>query len=627
MVITTRAIGRRLGVLTYDDRNAWQRDATSLHSTNRLAGESSSNQMTQLLAFRVVENRNSQRLGRRRLMMEDARSIPSGTEIKGDVCIIGGGAAGITVAMELANRGKKVILLSGGSRRERAEDRDLYRGSTLPRSAQPAHEPLDQNRRRVWGGTTSVWGGRCVPLDEIDFSERSHVPFSGWPLTFGDLRPYLVRANRVCEAGAFAYSAAEALPGRPPEMIAGFDGLDLVTNRIERWSPPTRFGRRYEATLKAAPRVRVLVGAHALHIQLDRDGGRRVAHIRAATRPGHAFEVIASSYVLACGGLENPRLLLASNDVHGNGIGNQHGNVGRYYMSHLVGVLGEVTLEVPTSAFTFDFERDAASVYCRRRFWVTPEAQARLGIGNAIAFLLRPSIGDPGHRNAVYSATHLAKTYVDAFRRRSLRAGIDWLRQQEEPLREHWRVLARGAPAAAPRLARLARRRWLSQRRLPIVLGSADTRRFALFFQTEHAPNPDSRVALGSTRDAFGMPRLQVNIAFGDLDIETVVRFHTLLADRLVQTDIGRLHWDPLEARHRLRDQLDNFNSHGHHLGTTRMATRPEDGVVDRNGRVHNVANLYVAGASVFPTGGHANPTLTLVALAIRLADHLAGEM
>jgi choline dehydrogenase-like flavoprotein len=225
----------------------------------------------------------------------------------------------------------------------------------------------------------------------------------------------------------------------------------------------------------------------------------------------------------------------------------------------------------------------------------------------------------------VYSATHLAKTYVDAFRRRSLRAGINRLREQE-PLREHWRVLALGVPAAVPELARLARSRWLSKRRLPIVLGPADGRRFAVFFQTEHAPNPNSRVALGTTRDAFGLPRLQVNVAFGDLDIETVIRFHTLLADRLTQTRIGQLRWDPLTARHRLRDQLDNFNSHGHHLGTTRMATRPEDGVVDRDGRVHNVDNLYVAGASVFPTGGHANPTLTLVALSIRLADHLASK-
>lgn len=553
-------------------------------------------------------------------MFVDARTIPAGTRIDADLCIVGGGAAGITVARELAATGVRIVLLVGGGRRERAEDRDLHRGSV---AAGTFHEPLEQNRSRCWGGATAVWGGRCIPLDPHDFEYRDHVPYSGWPVSYSEMLPFYKRANEICEAGDFAYDVPTALPDRQPEMIPGFDGPDVVTTRLERWSPPTHFGRRYGRELRNADDVRVLMHAHAIQIHLDRTRKERVAGLDVATKPGAGFKVVAQNYVLACGGLENPRLLLASRDVEPAGIGNRHGNVGRFYMSHFVSSIASVELRDPSDAFIYDFERDAEGVYCRRRMWITPEAQRRTQMGNAIAFFHRPPIEDVQHQSALFSATYLAKSYGSAFGTRRVRGAFETLRRDRDARRDHWEVVLRDLHHAVPQTARLVQLRWLSGRRLPTILGEPAGNRFGLRYSTEHAPNPESRVELESRRDAFGLPRLSVHAAFSRLDFDTIVQFHELVAHRLEESGVGRLRYDQEDIRAELASYAERFYSHAHHLGTTRMSTAPDEGVVDRDSRVHGVDNLYVTGGSVFATGGHANPTLTIVALAARLADHL----
>jgi choline dehydrogenase-like flavoprotein len=360
---------------------------------------------------------------------------------------------------------------------------------------------------------------------------------------------------------------------------------------------------------------------HATRLDLSSDGSQIIG-VRAATTPGHGFNVVADDYVLACGGLENARLLLASNDVEPRGIGNGHGNVGRYYMTHLMGVVGGIELSAGTQGLAYGFERDAEGVYCRRRIWVTPEAQKRAQTANAVAFLYRPNISDAGHRSALFSSTYLAKAYVTAFRRRGPRQVWEALRADRSARREHWLVVLKDLPRAVPEALRLFQQRWLTKRRLPSVLGRPGSR-IDLFYHTEHVPNPESRVELDTVPDDFGMPRLRTHIAFSPLDFDTVVTLHEAVARRLTETGLGVLRYHDTDVRAKLADHVKHFNSQGHHLGTTRMSARPEDGVVDPDCRVHGLANLYIAGGSVFPTGGHANPTLTIVALAARLADHL----
>jgi choline dehydrogenase-like flavoprotein len=552
-------------------------------------------------------------------MIEDARQIPNGTALDCDVCIIGGGAAGIAMAREFIGSGCKVILLVGAGRRESAEDRDLYRGFAAPAES---HEPLEENRRRIWGGSTTLWGGRCIPFDDIDFEPRDWVPHSGWPVRREELASFFVRATALCEAGEYRFDARDVFPETQPEIVAGLDDATVASWPLERWGPPTDFGRRYEKELRGAANITVLMHAHAKHLQLAPQGGA-MRHVVVATNPGHEFTVRARQYVLACGGLENPRLLLAANDVARAGIGNETDNVGRYYQSHLFGVSAFVRLRDPERGFIYEFERDEQGVYCRRRFWITPEAQRERRIGNAIGFFFRPPIAHAVHRNALFSATFLGKFFLGAFKRYGLRGSAARIRAERAVLQEHFDVVMRQAPSLAPQLLRLMQQRFLARRRLPMILAPRSGNQFHLFYQTEHSPNRESRVVLHAERDALGMPRLETRVQFTEFDFATVLEMHRLLQARFTASGVGEFIYREEELRERLIEEARHFNSNAHHIGTTRMSDDPRHGVVDRHGRVHEVENLYVAGCSIFPTSGHANPTLTLVALALRLADHL----
>lgn len=554
-------------------------------------------------------------------MILDAKNIENLAQLTTDVCIVGSGAAGITLALELSRRNIDVVVLTGGRERESAADRDLYRGT--PDAGHP-HEPLEENRRRVFGGTTVAWGGRCIPLEPIDFSPRPWVPNSGWPVPYAEVRPYFDRAMELCEAGPFSFDAADVFsPDRGP-LLDDFDNEDISSTNLERWSPPTNFAKRYKNDLRQAPSLQVILGGHAIHVQLEADGNS-VKHIVASGGGEHRFFVTGRSYVLAAGGLENPRLLLNSADVHSAGIGNSADRVGRFYMSHLTGAVEKITMADPRPVLRSAFEKDLQGVYCRRRFALTPFAQTTREVGNAIATLHRPPISSAVHRDPLFSAAFLAKSYRDVARQGGPGAALAGLRATSEARREHWKVLAGTRADSISAVARIFRDRYLRKRRLPSVLAPPTAAEQHILYQTEHAPNPDSRVVLADERDAFGLRRMTVLPAFSDVDTETIVELHRLLAERFDKTGLGRVDFDEPRLREHISGYPRHFNSQAHHLGTTRMSLGPADGVVDVNGEVHNVRGLFVMGGSVFPTGGHANPTLTIVALSVRLAAHLSA--
>jgi choline dehydrogenase-like flavoprotein len=552
----------------------------------------------------------------------DAKNIESLAHLTTDVCVVGSGAAGITLALELSRRKIDVIVLTGGRERESAADRDLYRGT--PDSGHP-HEPLEENRRRVFGGTTVAWGGRCIPLEPIDFSPRPWVPHSGWPIPYAEVLPYFDRAMELCEAGPFSFSAADVFsPDRGP-LLDGFDNEDIISTNLERWSPPTNFAKRYGNELRQAPSLQVILGGHAIHVQLDADG-KSVKHIVASGGGDHRFFVTGRSYVLAAGGLENPRLLLNSADIHSTGIGNSADLVGRFYMSHLTGVVSKIAMAEPRPVLRSEFEKDQAGVYCRRRFALTPFAQTTHQVGNAIAMLHRPPIGSAIHRDPLFSAAFLVRSYLDVASQGSPGAALARLRANSQVRREHWKVLAETRADSISAVARTFRDRYLGKRRLPSVLAPPSAAEQHIMYYTEHAPNPDSRVVLADERDAFGLLRITVLPAFSDVDAETIIELHRLLAERFDKTGFGSVEFNEPRLREYVRDYPRHFNSQAHHLGTTRMSLEPADGVVDLNCEVYNVRGLFVMGSSVFPTGGHANPTLTIVALSARLAEHLSKQ-
>ena len=338
----------------------------------------------------------------------------SSTSLDADVCIVGSGPAAITVALQLAGTNAKVVLLAGGSARETPSNRDLYRGLVAEDSS---HEPLEENRRRQFGGTSAAWGGRCIPFDPIDFEKREWIPFSGWPFGSQELDPHFKQANVLCEAGDAVYDARLLDPGHTG-ILPGMDDSSMVSWPLERWSPPTNFGKRYRATLEKAGNVRILMDVHATGLRLSADGAK-VVRVDAVAPGAGQLQVTAKRFVLACGGLENARLLLASNDVARDGIGNHSDCVGRFYMSHLFGVNATVKFHEPDKLI-YDLERDREGVYFRRRWWITPEAQRHEQIGNAIMFLFRPSRSSALHRDPLFSSVYLANYLRSLVRTKSI---------------------------------------------------------------------------------------------------------------------------------------------------------------------------------------------------------------
>lgn len=528
-----------------------------------------------------------------------------------DVVILGGGAAGLTLAHALGASGKSVLLLEAGGDKRTKASQEFYRGDLADKVV---HPPTDNYRVRAIGGTSTIWGGRAIPFDPIDFEKRDWVAGSGWPFGRDELAGYYETAMDAAEAGRPDFCPEQALPGEQKELAPGLDGA-VVRTTVERFSKPTNFWRRYGDELTRSDRVRVVKDAPVVYIQLTGDGNS-IDWIEVAAPDGSRLKIRGRSYVLALGGLETTRLLLASNDVMSAGIGNHGDHLGRNYMSHLCATAGTISFAGPPEGVAYDYARDAEGVYVRRRLWLTEKAQRDFSLLNTTFRTHLPEPADPSHGDAILSAMFLVKDMVlYEYSRKFVENPVGWggrLRHVGNIARQPFRLAGFGA--------NWLKERTFAERKLPsVVLGSRENR-YELEFHAEQAPNPDSRLTLSSERDSFGMPRLKVDWRITELDLLSLEKSYGLLAQEMQLRGAGKLDFN----REKLAYKAKRHGIvGGHHIGTTRMSSNPREGVVDADCRVHGVGNLYVASASVFPTSGQANPTLTLLALAFRLAERL----
>jgi choline dehydrogenase-like flavoprotein len=546
----------------------------------------------------------------------DADSVPRDSRITADVCIVGSGAAGIPLALTLSNKGISVVLLESGYMREHARTQALYAGEVAD---EKMHSPSDRYRQRRFGGSTPIWGGRCVPFDPIDFEKRSYVPYSGWPISYADLAPHYPQANEWAEAGRFVYDADQLFGARVNPMILGFSSSLVATNSLERFSCPTNFGARYQQRLRRAPQLNVVLGANCTGIRLGTDG-RAVSHVDVASLSGNRFQVVANVHILAVGGLETARLLLASRDVAANGIGNDYDVVGRYYQCHIAGSVGLLSIAGAPNRVRHGYEVSPDGVYCRRRLAVVAAEQRRLGLTNMVARLHFSRITDPAHRNGVLSTLFFAKRLISYEYGKRLNDGsaatlATYLR--------HMRNLVADPLDTAAFFAHWLTRRTFADRKFPSVILRNRTNRFSLDVHSEQIPNPSSRVFLTDTHDELGMPRLRIDWRYDPADIDSVRHTLDLFASEFEQSGVGKFVYD----RAGLELELMRFGAFGgHHIGTARMGSDFRTSVVDVDCRVHSVSNLFIAGSAAFPTSSQANPTLTIIALALRLADCIAAR-
>jgi choline dehydrogenase-like flavoprotein len=546
-------------------------------------------------------------------MIESAGTVPLNSTLDVDLCIVGTGAAGIPLALTLSGQGLSILLLEAGQFKEHAPTQSLYAGEV---SDARLHSPPDKYRQRRFGGSTAIWGGRCMPFDPIDLSERSYLPGSGWPIAYADLAAYYPAANDWAEAGLCEYDADQLFAAPEQAMFQGFNSSIVRTNSLERFSCPTHFGLRYARRLELATDIRVLLGANCTGLRY-RNGSIESADV--ATLDGNRFNVRARRFVLATGGIETARLLLASNDACPGGIGNEHDMVGRHYMCHIAGNVGTLTVHGPTTNIRHGYEISPEGIYCRRRLCLTEAEQQRIGAGNMVARLHFPRIADPAHRIGVLSGLYLAKNFISYEYGKRLNDGSGGLANYVR----HLGNVLRDAPDTARFLAHWLSKRTLAERKFPSVILRNRSNRFSLEVHSEQFPNPDSRITLSNDTDALGVRRVRVDWRYTQADIESVNKTLTAFASEFERSGVARLSFDPAT----LEEDLTRFGAYGgHHIGTARMGKDPRSSVVDRNCRVHSTDNLYIASSAVFPTSSQANPTLTIIAMTLRLADHLVAN-
>ena len=542
-------------------------------------------------------------------MITDSRQFPTNAELQCDLCIVGAGAAGITVALQYLHSTFCVIMVESGSARLEAEQQTLNRGEVVNRVHPPAH----LYRQRRLGGSMAIWGGRCVPLQDQDFRKRPYVPLSGWPFDRSALQPFYERAQSLLEVGEFNYLASTVLSG---ELVEGLRDSDVLTETVERFSPPTNFWRRYRTELARSESVIVIKRATCLRLS----GDRVVREVECAGSGDVRFKVRARFVVLAVGGLEIVRVLGHSR------YGNHSRMLGRTYMCHIEAEVGQLRLSPADRVVQFGFERTNEGIYCRRRFTLRAEKQDALEILNAAIRLHHANVVDPSHRHAVLSAVYLTKrVLIPQYARKFAVVEHEAMRCFRNDV-QLWLGHVRNVMSDTPRLASFALhwilRRHLTYRRIPSVAVPNATGIYSLDFNGEQAPNPESRVLLAHETDRHGVPKLRIDWRASELDWLTLSSMLRELRRALETSGCGTIEYDAERLDHDAHASVVPMG--GHHIGTARMSETPSLGVVNANGRVHHVENLYVAGSATFPTSGQANPMLTIVAMALRLAEHLA---
>jgi choline dehydrogenase-like flavoprotein len=527
-------------------------------------------------------------------MLLDLRQMPDGAALDADLCIVGAGAAGITIARKFIGRPIAVLVVESGGLEPDEATQALYQGAVVGRP----YFDLDVTRLRYFGGSTNHWGGWCAPLHDIDFEARDWVPHSGWPIARRDLEPYYAVAQLLVEIGPPTYDPL--LWQDDKHRFPEFQPERMVTQILQLSEPATHFGERYRDDLARADNVRVLLNANALGVDSNA-AATNATGLRLATLSGARASVRAKAIVVACGGLESPRVLLLSNDVAAAGLGNRFGLVGRFFMEHphiLTGSLFATDAGSWHHGLSERFVKNGTLI--QPVIATSPIAQREQGMLGYSANFETPvdqSAGYPAYR-------HIRDSIAN--------------REMPDHLgRDIWDIVrdlddvARGMFRATPD----------DPYHPPYDL----SRPIRFYTRLEQCPNPDSRVKLIGEKDALGLNRIALDWRLTDFDKRSLRRSQELIGAEFGRLGVGRFKLDDWVLADDNSWPEDLHGGH-HHMGTCRMSEGPNEGVVDRNCRVHGVDNLYVAGSAVFPTTSYVNPTLTVVALALRLADHLKTQ-
>jgi choline dehydrogenase-like flavoprotein len=528
-----------------------------------------------------------------------------------DICILGSGPVGITLGLELARRGVRVLIIESGARTRSRSAQELSRATILDRKV---HDDLTISVSRQLGGTSNLWGARCQPFDEVDFDNRAEVEGARWPIPFDELAPYYERAAEYAKCGPSSFSI-------PSEILAVSDDT-FTAARIERYSNIPKFQKAHEDLLETLPNLGLFLNTTAISFGYDADGTVIDLLLRSVGSQDQRLPV--KHVIIAMGGLETTRFLLGLQKDRRHLFNGRNGPLGRYYMAHVVGEVSNIvwSSEAFDSAFDFFVEQ---GTYVRRRLTPSRAAILEHNLPNVAFWPVVFPVADARHRSAILSMVYLVFS-IGPLGRLLVAEVIRRYHAPKKPKLPHILNVLRGFPAALTYGPKFIYRRFFEKTRLPGFFIRNQDRTYGLSFHAEHFPSANSRVWLSDENDELGMPRLIVDFKFAHADAYGLSNAHKLLDRWLRDNNLGKIVYRQDEAM--TEAAILDVAEHGtHHIGTTRMAGNRDDGVVDANLQIFDLPNVFVASSSVFPTSSQANPTLTAVALAVRLADHLVTHV
>ncbi|ETN93152.1 6'''-hydroxyparomomycin C oxidase [Gammaproteobacteria bacterium MOLA455] len=463
-----------------------------------------------------------------------------------DICIVGTGPAGITLARKLAQSGKRIILLEAGGLDYSEQSQNFYECESVGNDAWPKF-----TRLRYFGGTSNHWSGRCRPFDSSDFDSQKINGLPGWPIRYSALEPYLREAMEILDL-----NAEQGFQAINDDFLNSHFNPDAFSQ-----SPPTRFKAKYQSEIEAAENIDSFYHATAIDLELDQLK-RSVHKLKITNYKEKQATVKADKFILCLGGIETPRFLLNCNKQMTSGVGNATDMVGRCFMEHL---------NVPMGSFIYRDLDNTADM----QFYADDEFVSDKDIGKS-----NISLGIVSKVKS-YGRTKAVKNFFK---------NIACQMEIEDKVQ------------------------FISDFKCP-GMGNIST-------LLEQSPNLDSRVSLSHDTDDLGINRAKFDWQISDYDRKTIRETGLAMAKEFSRAGLGVVRL----ADFMLDESIDiQFGHHAHHMGTTRMSDDPRYGVVDKNSKVHDIDNLYVAGSSVFSTGGACNPTMPIVQLSLRLADHLSG--
>jgi hypothetical protein len=526
-----------------------------------------------------------------------ARDLLPGQSVEVDLCIVGSGPAGLTVAHALDRRGLDICVIESGSD---APNERFQALNDLESLGHPIRESFI-HRLRMLGGTTNLWAGRCMPLEAIDFEARDWVPGSGWPVSFEQYLPYAYQAG--LELGLpprFVERVAAGAPEPAPEPARPLFPASVFSKKIALWAkrPPNAW-HLFGPHLARSSRCQVIHGLTLTGLRLNTAGTSVERMCAAASDGGAAFDVRARRYVLAMGGIENTRTLLLGLEMNPQAHYPRE-PLGRWYMDHPRALHGRVRLN-PGVDFTHYLGRPVTGGMMQACVGLSFSRQRVERLLNSYVYfeIERPETFAKGYDTGIQVM------------KRVLRRGYVGRRFDFSPLPSVDDLIYLLTPRElAPHL--LYRMYFNTRARLRL-----HRRDLVILNHCEQVPDPDSRISLGSATDSYGNRLARLDWRVHPLEVDSLVRLHQDLDDWLKNHGLGRLLTDPAGLHPGMLADAS------HHLGGTRMSADPRTGVVDANLRVHGISNLYVCGSSVFPTSGSGNPTWSIVAFALRLAEHL----